>query len=170
LAVAAAAAVLDEEASRRRLFEESEVADGAAALDDATGWTTRSAEPIRADWPSNVTSAFSDTHDRLAELKRARITVLKRGMEKFDWAAAMRRGMESPRVTFVYVGSVEIVVVAQPDAPDTEQVEPVKPLMHIQEQLPVESEDVPPFWHAVEEFCEQAWRAVTVLADVVWGL
>lgn len=58
----------------------------------------------------------------------------------------------------------------QPDAPDTEQVEPVKPLMHIQEQLPVEREDVPPFWQAVEEFCEQAWRAVIVLADVVLGL
>lgn len=97
------------------------------------------------DWPSNVTSAFSETQDREAELKRARMTVLKRGIEKFVCAAAMRRGIESPRVTLVYVGSVEIVVVVHPEAPATEQVEPVKPLMQIQEQLPVESKEVPPF-------------------------
>jgi hypothetical protein len=73
------------------------------------------------------------------------MTVPKSGMEKFVCAAEMRRGMESPSVTFVYVGSVEIVVVVQPDDPATEQVEPVKPLMQIHEQLPVDNEDVPPF-------------------------
>lgn len=71
------------------------------------------------------------------------MTVLKSGMEKFVCAAAMRRGIESPSVTFVSVGSM--VVVVHPEAPATEHVEPVKPLMHIQEQVPVEIDEVPPF-------------------------
>jgi hypothetical protein len=110
------------------------------------GWTMLAAEPTRCDSPSNVTRAFSDTQDRLAELKRARMTVPEMGMEKFVWAAAMSRGIESPTVTFVYVsGPVDIVVVVHPDAPDTEHVEPVKPLMQMHEQAPVVRDDIPPF-------------------------
>ena len=58
------------------------------------------ASPTRSERPSNVTSAFSIKHDRLALLNRAKITSGKRGMEKFAWAAVRSRGMESPSVTF----------------------------------------------------------------------
>jgi len=119
------------------------VEDGVAPVE--VGCTISAAAPTRTDWPSNVTRAFSVTQDRLAELKRARMRLPKRGMEKLDWAAEMSRGMELPSVTLAYAGSVARFVVVQPEAPLTEHVEPVKPLVHIHEQVPVEREDVPPF-------------------------
>ena len=97
------------------------------------------------DCPLKVTNAFSVTQDKLAALKRARMTAPESGIEKFASAAAMRRGIELPRVTLVYDGSVVRVMVVHPDAPATEHVEPVKPLIHMQEQVPVERDDVPPF-------------------------
>ena len=115
--------------------------------DVEVGVTTSFGFPTREDRPSNVTSAFSLTQDRDAELKRAKMTVSKRGMEKFVCASAIKRGMASPNVTFVYDGEVERVVVVQPFPPDTLHVEPVKPLMQMQEQplVDVAISEVPPF-------------------------
>jgi hypothetical protein len=59
------------------------------------------ATPCRSLSPSKVTSAFSEAQERLAELKRARMTLSKRGMEKLVWDWAMSRVIESPSVTFV---------------------------------------------------------------------
>jgi hypothetical protein len=134
----------EDETWRRSLLLEG-VDDAAAESDVVDGRTISSAAPTRWECPSNVTSAFSLMQDKLAELKRARMTGVKRGIEKFACAASMRRGIESPRVTFVYSGSVDMVVVVHPLSPATEHVEPVKPLMHMHEQLPVERADVPPF-------------------------
>jgi len=47
------------------------------------GTTISFAPPTRLERPSKVTSAFSDKQERLPELKRARMTVEKRGIEKF---------------------------------------------------------------------------------------
>jgi len=57
------------------------------AVDEAVslveeGTTISLAPPTRVDRPSKVTSAFSDKQERLPELKRARMTVEKRGIEK----------------------------------------------------------------------------------------
>jgi len=57
------------------------------------------ADPTGQSMPSNVTRAFSASHDRFAVLKRARMMSEERGMLKFVWAPEMRRGMDSPRVT-----------------------------------------------------------------------
>jgi hypothetical protein len=57
------------------------------------------ADPTGQSMPSNVTSAFSASHDRFAALKRARMMSEERGMQKFVWAPEMRRGIDSPRVT-----------------------------------------------------------------------
>ena len=111
---------------------------------DVTGVTTSFPCPTRSERPSKVTRAFSETQERLAELKRARMLSPKRGIEKLVWAAEMRRGMDSPRVTFVYE-EPERVVVVQPVALATAQVEPVKPLMQMQEQELVLKVEVPPF-------------------------
>lgn len=58
------------------------------------------AEPTGQSMPSKVTRAFSALQDRFAELKRARMMSEERGMLKFIWAPEMRRGMDSPTVTF----------------------------------------------------------------------
>lgn len=63
--------------------------------------TGDSPESWRKSTPSKVTRAFSALHERFAELKRPRMMSEERGMEKFVLAAEMRRGMASPRVTFV---------------------------------------------------------------------
>jgi hypothetical protein len=97
-------------------------------------------------WPSNVTSAFSDMQDRFAELKRASTRLGDSGMLKFDCALVRRRGMEYPSVTS---DNVSIEVVVQPVVPPILQVEPVKPLMQIHEQVPPDRIDEPPFWHSV---------------------
>lgn len=112
------------------------------------------ASPEGRDSPLNVTSAFSDTQVRFAELKRASTTEEESGMLKLVCAAEIRRGMESPRVTS---GVEEMVAVVQPVVPLMVQVGPVKPFMHMQEQVPVEKTEVPPFWHAVLGSAAHRW-------------
>lgn len=115
--------------------------------------------------PPKVTRAFSAVQERFAELKRARRMVPSRGMEKLLAAAAMRRGMASPVVTFertpVRVDVVQPVVVAM------EQVFPVKPLMQIQAQAPLFRNVLPPFWQAV---VESAAHCCSGVSFVVAGL
>jgi hypothetical protein len=48
---------------------------------------------VRVDDPSKVTSAFSATHERLAELNLERIVVAERGTEKLVCPSCTRRGM-----------------------------------------------------------------------------
>jgi hypothetical protein len=148
--------------SSSRLFPEDEVAEVAVGVTTSFAWLTR------WDWPSNVTRAFSDEHDRLAELNRARIVFSERGIEKFVWAAEIRRDMESPMVT-LFKSELESVVVVQPDEPAIEQVAPVKPFVHIHAQDPLSSTDDPPFWQAVVEFASHCWTGVKV-AEAALGL
>ena len=141
------------------------VFDAVADEELVVGSTTSSAEPTRLLRPSKVTRAFSETHERFPALKRSRSTEGKSGMEKLDCAVEIRRGMESPRVTFEYW--VLRFAVVQPVVPPIEQVAPVKPLMHIQAHAPLLKNVLPPFWHAVEELVAHACRGVTVDAAVV---
>jgi hypothetical protein len=62
--------------------------------------TVSAANPTRCELPSNVTSAFSLAQVRFAALKRANITLSKRGMEKLACAPEIRRTMAFPSVTF----------------------------------------------------------------------
>jgi hypothetical protein len=102
----------------------------------------------------NVTSAFSETQDRLPELRRPRTMLGTIGMLKFDSAPERRRGMEYPRVAS---DRPSMDVEVQPVVPPTLQVEPVKPLMHMQEQLPPAMIDEPPFLHSVLESDWHCW-------------
>lgn len=138
----------------------------ASAVEEGT--TRAFGSPTRCERPSNVTSAFSDRQDRFALLNRAKMTFEKSGMEKFVCAAVMRRGIESPRVTLGY--SFERVVVVQPVALATVHVEPVKPLMHRQAQLPEERKVLPPFWQAVVGFCWHCWRGESLVAAAGFAL
>lgn len=100
VAAAESAVVLADPRLLLLLFElELDVAD-ATEEEVVVGDTSSFASPTRSDKPSNVTSAFSDTQDKLAELKRARMTVSRSGIEKFVCASAINRGMASPNVTF----------------------------------------------------------------------
>lgn len=111
--------------------------------------TTRSlAAPRRSERPRKVTNAFSVAQERLPELKRARMVLSERGMEKFVWPPEIRRGMDWPRVTFVN-DEPDRVTVEQPVALAEVQVEPVKPFVHIQAHEPLSTNAVPPFWQAV---------------------
>lgn len=89
-----------------------------------------------------------------------------RGIEKLVSAAVMRRGSDSPSVTSVNCDPGRVVVV-QPVAPLLVQVEPVKPLVHIQAQDPVTIKGAPPFWHDVDL---SAWHCSTADNDALWGL
>lgn len=110
---------------------------------EEVGMTFAFEPPTRCASPSNVTSAFSLKQLRFAVLNLARTTVPKSGMEKFAIACSSKRGIASPSVTFVY--SLDSVAVVQPVAEATVQVEPVKPLMHRQAQVPEERKVEPPF-------------------------
>lgn len=72
-----------------------EVADDGAlvvvveGVDLAIAFTTS----LLWDWPSKVTSAFSDMQERFAELNRASNVLGTSGILKFDCASEMRRGM-----------------------------------------------------------------------------
>lgn len=72
-----------------------------------------------------------------------------RGMLKLVCEEEIRRGMASPRVAFatlLVVREVSFSVMAeQAPASRTVQVEPVKPLIQMQLQEPVEREATPPF-------------------------
>lgn len=71
-------------------------------------------------------------------------------MLKFVWEEEMRRGMASPRValaTWIFVS--RSVIAEQAPSSKLVQVEPVKPLIQIQEQEPVDKEAIPPFLHDV---------------------
>lgn len=101
-----------------------------------------------------MTRAFSEAQLRLAALKRAKIVVGDRGMEKFACDECIKRGIDSPRVTLDKVSSVlSMSVVVQPVAPAMLQAAPVKPFMHIHEQLWLSTTLWPPFsqgslcWH-----------------------
>jgi hypothetical protein len=110
--------------------------------------------------------------ERFAELKRARMTLEKRGTLKLVCAKDMRRGMESPSVT---LETPERVVVVQPVEPPMVQVGPVKPLMHRHEQPPSDvTIEVPPFRHSVallDSHMESAVvEPVPMAAEVFLGL
>jgi hypothetical protein len=133
---------------------------------EASGSTTSFALPTRVLWPSNVTRAFSETHERLAELKRSRMVLADSGMEKLVWAVVIRRDMDSPTVT---LGScAPNVAVVHPVAPLTVHVAPLNPLMQIQEQAPLDKKVVPPFWHFVAVSVAHCCKGLTTAAaDVV---
>lgn len=121
------------------------------------------ADAKRVAWPLNVTRAFWETQERPAVLKRERRTASERGMLKLVCEEVIRRGMASPRVAFVTLLAREVscrVMVEQAPASETVQVEPVKPLMQIQLQEPVEREATPPFWQDVAVSFWHCWRGV----------
>jgi hypothetical protein len=86
----------------------------------------------------------------------------ERGIEKLVDAEEMRRGMESPSVT-LFSEDPERVVVVHPVAPVIEQVDPVKPLVHIHAHDPLSINDDPPFWQAVVELASHCWIADKVV-------
>ncbi len=122
------------------------------------------AEPIGLSMPLKVTRAFSASQDKFAELKRARMISDDKGMLKFDLEPAIRRGIDSPRVTFLYTVPLESVmeVVVQPLELATVQVEPVKPFAQMQEQASEERMLVPPLAQGVVCWQRASW-------DVVFG-
>lgn len=69
-----------------------------------------------------------------------------RGTEKLVWACAIRRGRAFPTVTLLILVSPDMVAVVQPILSATEQSKPVKLLMQMQEQKPLMTTLVPPFW------------------------
>lgn len=113
------------------------------------GETASFAFPPRVERPSKVTRAFSETQERLAELKRAMILLALSGIEKLVEEPEISREIESPRVTFVRLASVKEAVV-QPVEEASVHVDPVNPLVQIQAQELLSRTEVPPFWQAVE--------------------
>lgn len=97
-------------------------------------------------WPFRVTRAFSAEQLRLPALSFERIVVPDKGTEKLVCAWAMRRGRAFPTVTLLILVSPDIVAVVQPILSATEQSKPVKLLMQMQEQKPLMTTLVPPFW------------------------
>lgn len=75
-----------------------------------------------------------------------RIVVPDKGTEKLVCACAMRRGRAFPTVTLLILVSPDMVAVVQPMLSATEQSKPVKLLMQMQEQKPLMTTLVPPFW------------------------
>jgi hypothetical protein len=126
------------------------------------GVTTSFAWLTLCEWPSNVTRAFSDAQERLALFNRASMVFSERGIEKLVDAEEMRRGMESPSVT-LFNEEPERVVVVHPVAPVMEQVDPVKPLVHMHAHDPLSISDDPPFWQAVVELASHCWTADKVV-------
>jgi hypothetical protein len=120
------------------------------------------AEPIGQSMPSKVTRAFSALQERFPELKRARMISDDKGMLKFALAPEIRRGIDSPSVTLLYVVPFELVmvVVVQPAEPATVQVEPVKPFAQMQEQALEEMMLVPPLAQGVLCWHWASWDAV----------
>lgn len=133
------------------------------------GVTASDPLPIRSDRPSNVTSAFSEAQDRLAELKRAMTILSERGIEKLDKAPVIIRDIESPIVTFVSPEFVKVVV-EQPTDEAVVHVEPVKPFVHIHAQEPLSIKELPPFWQAVEAPASHCWIWDNVDAVLALGL
>lgn len=105
------------------------------------------AAPTRVLWPSKVTNAFSEEQLRLPALSLDMIALPDRGTVKLVEASDSRRGRASPTVTLVILVSPVMVVVVQPAVSEVEQSKPVKPLVQMQEQRPLETTLVPPFWH-----------------------
>lgn len=66
---------------------------------------------------------------------------------KLAAACESRRGIASPTVALLILVSPDMVVVVQPAEPAVEQSKPVKPLVQTQEQMPLVTMLVPPFWH-----------------------
>lgn len=89
-------------------------------------------------------------------LKRAKIVVPDKGIEKLPWASEMSRGIACPNVTLSTLGfssKLTSRVVVHPDAPSVVQLEPVNPFVHMQEHTSRATTLVPPFsqlswfWH-----------------------
>lgn len=121
-------------------------ASACTTLESTSTSRTAALVVVRDDEPSNVTSAFSATQERFAELNLDRIVVADSGREKFVWPSWMRRGIDCPSVTLLKVPSEEArSVVVQPWELDVVQSFPVNPLVQIHEHTPSVTTFVPPF-------------------------
>lgn len=122
--------------------------------------TTSVADPVRVFSPSKVMRAFCAEQLRFPALTLERISVPERGIEKLVDACVKRRGMASPTVTLFILVSPCMLAVVQPAESETEQSNPVNPLMHMQEQKPLVTTLVPPFWQVTWLWhCEMASSA-----------
>lgn len=101
---------------------------------------------LLASSPFKVTRAFWEVQLRFPALSLPRIAVSDRVMVKLVEASVSRRGMASPKVTLLILVAPDTVVVVQPAESEVEQSKPVKPLLQMQEQMPLVTTLVPPFW------------------------
>lgn len=88
--------------------------------------------------------------ERFPVLNLARISVPKRGIEKFLPESAMMRGIAIPSVTLLMWAEPSVgikFVVVQPDEPFVPQLAPVNPLVQMHEHVPLITTPLPPFRH-----------------------